>query len=267
MPVLSKQTQILVADEAWVALATLHRKHCQRGSFSPREILDQVKLEHANPELRAGVQAHIYLHNVANAEPNSARYRMFYRLEDDTYRLYRPGDDTHPLRRGKTVPNRSKLPEKYHELLDWYEQEYCKGLTDQQATSIFDQMWGLGKHLWSGNEADSYVAALREGWEQPLLSSEKLATVADRAWERIVEHQGQEFHTKTGLPFAYKIEGDSAVWFFRDGRRINKRLSRIDVEKAIQKCPLEKVTDISVCFDPTYLFALLMDSRIRRNDW
>ena len=71
---------IRVADEAWLALALLHREHAEKDSFSAKEILDRVKAEGAHPELRPGVQVHIYLHNVANAEPNSAKYRMFYRL-------------------------------------------------------------------------------------------------------------------------------------------------------------------------------------------
>jgi hypothetical protein len=107
----AKLTQtLLVADEAWCALALLHREHEDRESFTAKEILDRVKAERASPELRPGVQAHIYLHNVANLEPNSARYRMFYRLPTDAYRLYRPGDQTHPSRKGKTKPSREELP-------------------------------------------------------------------------------------------------------------------------------------------------------------
>lgn len=279
MPVLSKETHILVADEAWVALATLHRKHPQRGSFSPREILDQVKLEHANPELRAGVQAHIYLHNVANVEPNSARYRMFYRERDDTYRLYRADDSTHPRRKGKITPNRSELPEKYHELLDWYDRKYSKGASKHEAGgSIFDRMWGLGKHLWTGINPDDYVAELRAGWDQPGLREKHASLVtanqaadasslAERIWRRIVTNQGEEFHTKTGLPFTYQVEGKNGILFNRAGRWINKRLSRKDVEKAIRKCPLEDTAEIKECFDPAYLFAILMDPRIRGSEW
>ena len=69
-------THILVADEVWCALAMLHRNHPQRVSFSAKEILEQVRAEHAHTDIRAGIQAHIYLHNVANLEPNSARNRM-----------------------------------------------------------------------------------------------------------------------------------------------------------------------------------------------
>ena len=104
MEVCSMETperSIRVADEAWLALAMLQYEHPDRESFSAKEILDQVKVEHANPELRPGVQVHIYLHNVANVEPNSAKYRMFYKLANDSYRLYRAADVAHAARKGR----------------------------------------------------------------------------------------------------------------------------------------------------------------------
>jgi hypothetical protein len=186
---------------------------------------------------------------------------MFYRLENDTYRLYRPGDPAHPLRKGKIAPNRAELPERYHDLLDWYDHEYSKGAVKDEPKGLIDQMWGLGKHLWAGVDADRYVDDLRKD------SDEEPATREERVWRHIADHQGEEFHTKKGLPFTYDVEGNSGIWFYREGRRINKRLSRTDVEKAIRKCPLEKVIEIRECFDPAYLFALLMDSRIRGVEW
>ena len=36
---------ILVADEAWLGLALLHREHPGSGSFTPKEIFDRVKAE------------------------------------------------------------------------------------------------------------------------------------------------------------------------------------------------------------------------------
>src|SRR5277367_3036006 len=155
----AKLTQsLLVADEAWCALALLHREREDRESFTAKEILDRVKAERASPELRPGVQAHIYLHNVANLEPNSARYRMFYRLSTDTCRLYRPGDQTHPSRKGKTKPSREELPAKYHYLLDWYEQIYIKkeSAMNEEDDPIL-KMRGVGKEIWADTDADEYV--------------------------------------------------------------------------------------------------------------
>ena len=156
---------IRVADEAWVALALLHREHKEKESFSPREILDRVKTEGATSELRPGVQVHIYLHNVANIEPNSARYRMFWKLPNDTYRLFRPGDHPHPSRKGKMKPDRAELPEQYHYLLDWYEQEYCGKAADlKEEDDPILQMRGVGKEIWADTDADEYVRSLRSNW-------------------------------------------------------------------------------------------------------
>jgi hypothetical protein len=165
---LTAGAHVLVADEAWVALATLHKKHPERQSFSAREILEQVKQERAFPELRPGVQVHIHQHNVANLEPNPARQRMFYKLEDDTFRLYRPGDYAHPSRLGKMAPKRVELPKKYHHLLDWYDREYCKqmGTSSAEHNDPILQMWGLGRELWADMDADEYVESLRAGWEE-----------------------------------------------------------------------------------------------------
>ena len=164
---------LLVADECWVALALLHREHPEGPSFSAREILDRLKLEKACPEVRAGVQAHIYQHNVANLPPNSARYRMFYRVADGTYRLFRPGDDFHPARKGKTMPERTDLPARYHGLLDWYENEYCTRAAQlEERDDPILQMRGVGKEIWADEGADAYVARERAGWDDPEGSSE-----------------------------------------------------------------------------------------------
>jgi hypothetical protein len=156
---------IRVADEAWIGLALLHQEHPDRESFTAKEILDRVRTEGATSELRAGVQVHIYLHNVANIEPNSARYRMFWKLPDDTYRLIRPGDHPHPLRKGKTKPDRDVLPEQYRYLLDWYEQKYCaKEAGTREENDPILQMAGVGKEIWADTDADEYVRSLRSNW-------------------------------------------------------------------------------------------------------
>jgi hypothetical protein len=158
-------TAIMVADEAWTALALLQHGNSGRESYSAREILDRVKAEKASPELRPGIQPHIYLHNVANLPPNSAKYRMFYKLPDDTYRLYRPGDQAYPSRKGKTMPSREELPDKYHYLLDWYEHHYCaqRPAMREEDDPVL-QLRGVGKELWADTNADDYVRGLRSNW-------------------------------------------------------------------------------------------------------
>jgi hypothetical protein len=68
------------------------------------------------------------------------------------------------------------------------------------------------------------------------------------------------------LPFTFEVEG-SGIWFFREGRRINRKLTRTQAEAAISRCPLGSTTEIKDLMDYAYLFALLMDPRIRRAAW
>lgn len=262
--------EILVADECWVALALLQRNHPERLSFSAREILDRLKQEKIHAEVRAGVQPHIYLHNVANLAPNSARYRMFYRLDDGAYRLFRPGDDFHPARAGKSMPERSGLPPRYHHLLDWYEKDYCRRANQLLGDSDpVLRMRGVGKEIWADEGGDAFVATERQGWERTSAGVEALAVSAlpERVWGRIVAHQGQEFLTTTGKPFTYVVEGKTGIWFYRNRKRINQRLGRREVVEAISRCPLHKTTEINDGRDYAYLFGLLTDHRIRENEW
>ena len=264
-------TEVLVADECWIALAQLHKTHPEKNSFSAPEILDRLRQEKVHSEVRRGVPPHIYLHNVANLPPNSAKYRMFYRLEDGTYRLFRPGDDSHPARRGKTCPNRGDLPSRYHELLDWYEKQYCaRSVRSVEENDPVLQMRGVGKEIWADEGGDAFVARERAGWSDNLEGKDAPAASGhrmERVWKRISRHQGEKFYTKSKLPFTYSLEGDSGLWFYREGTRINKKLWRGDLEKAVARCPLDKVTEIKDCFDSSYLFGLLMDPRISNKEW
>ena len=158
-----------MADECWVALSLLTREHPERISFSSGEILERIRQEHIHPVWRPGLQAHIHQHNVANRTPSTARYRMAYRLEDGTFRLYRPDDDTHPDRSGKTHPLRSKLPSRYHALLDWYEEVYCDGGPSQKVENDpILSMRGLGKEIWGDIDPDDWINNLRSGWAEQI---------------------------------------------------------------------------------------------------
>ena len=155
---------ILVADEAWLGLALLQFENRDRISFSVKEILERIRAEPVSSD-RAGVQVHVYLHNVANVAPNSAKYRMFYKLPDSTYRLYRLGDPAHPSRTGKMIPRREDMPSEYHYLLDWYENEYSslRNRPPQGEDPIL-QMAGVGKEIWADTNSDDYVRSLRSNW-------------------------------------------------------------------------------------------------------
>jgi hypothetical protein len=262
---------IKVADEAWIALATLLRQNPDRTAFTSGEILAEVRRQALHPGLRPGVQTHISHHNVANIQPSSARYRMFFRLPDGTYRLYRAGDPTHPERTGKTRPRDQDLHVEFHSLIDWYDSEYNAGAP--RAETLLRQhpmfkLCGLGKHLWAtGETPDEHVARLRSGWyttETPVDPQPSLND-ADEVWGRVVKRAGEEFRTASGLLLTYEVDGNG-LWFYRDGKKINMRLSRNEFEKGLARCPLHSVGDLKKLFDYPYLYALLTDARIIGRD-
>ncbi len=174
---------IKVADEVWLAAASLHRRHPDREDFSVSEIVAQAEAENATGagSLRPGVQIHAYQHCVANRRPNPARLRMLTETSRGRRRLYRPGDDCHPDRlSGASLPDREALPPACRELLDWYHDDYLtrethgageEALSMNEAASewpIADPILALagsGREIWADEDADAYVRRLREGWE------------------------------------------------------------------------------------------------------
>jgi hypothetical protein len=115
---------ILVADEAWLATALLHREHPDAEDFSLDDIRDRARREfHDN---RPGVWQHIVSHCVAANRPNPAQYRMLHGSARGRRRLYRPGDPVHPDRKGKIYPEKRIIPERYRSLVDWYLNDYSQ---------------------------------------------------------------------------------------------------------------------------------------------
>lgn len=88
----------------------------------------------------------------------------------------------------------------------------------------------------------------------------------DDVWTRIERHAGQTFTTATGLPFTYRVPGDY-LKVSRDGREINRSLSRTNFMKASAAMPTAKPSDIKESQGPAYTWAILMDQRIRADTW
>jgi hypothetical protein len=128
-------------------------------------------------------------------------------------------------------------------------------------------MLGVGKQLWEREPGDRFIERLRSEdaptpFGKPIAPAQNLA---EAVWHRIESHQGEVFKTVRGLPLTYAVEG-AGIWFDR-GHRINRKLTRTQVEVAIARCPLTRTTEIKDLIDYPYLFALLMDGRIRGEDW
>ena len=132
------------------------------------------------------------------------------------------------------------------------------------------QMLGVGQDAWEDEPGDGFVARLRseEPAESPIHSRPigGPGDLVEAVWSRIIKNQGEQFQTRKGLPVTYKVDGNG-IWFFRGGERINRKVTRSQVEVAISRCPLKSTTEIKDLMDYPYLFAVLMDPRIRAQAW
>jgi hypothetical protein len=131
-------------------------------------------------------------------------------------------------------------------------------------------MLGVGKELWESESGDRFIERLRSEdlADSPLFEKHEpgAPNLPEAVWRRIESHQGEEFRTVEELPFTYRVEG-AGIWFWRNGKRINRKLTRTQVDKAVSRCPLRATTEIKDLMDPSYLFGLLMDRRIRADAW
>jgi len=269
---LVKPEALLVADEAWCALASLHRDFPERVGFTAKEILARAA-ERSSTPLRPGVQVHIYQHNVANVPPSSARYRMFFRLPGNSYRLFLPGDVCDPQRKGKTKPDRNDLPPEDQRLLDFYENQYCVvGRKPPLGEDPLLSLRGVGRKMWAAaGGGENYIRQERMAWDLDDKADRSIATapiedVMDDVWNRIVACEGRVFYTTTMLPFTYRVDGNG-IWPIRDERTINRKLLKTEIRKAVLKGKPSSVTELAEFIDSSYLFAILRDPRTCPADW
>jgi len=88
----------------------------------------------------------------------------------------------------------------------------------------------------------------------------------EHIWDRVKRHAGQVFETTTGLPFTYVVPGDF-LRVSRDGQEVNRSLSKTNFRKAVEQMPVDGPGDLKDRQGASYTWAILMDRRIRANDW
>jgi hypothetical protein len=117
-------------------------------------------------------------------------------------------------------------------------------------------MLGVGRQLWEHEEGDRFVERLRSEEAAAFPEAWQLGGPAENlpetVWRRIRKHHRETFHTARGLPFTFEVEGNG-IWFFRDRKRINRKLTRAQVDVAISRCPLKSTTEIKDLMDYSYL--------------
>ena len=85
----------------------------------------------------------------------------------------------------------------------------------------------------------------------------------DEVWHRLKSLQGQDFQTKTGKPFTYELSGN----VFHPSRTIYN-VSKDDFRKALILVPFDGPGVIrDAVRGPAYVWAVLHDRRVRREDW
>jgi len=80
---------------------------------------------------------------------------------------------------------------------------------------------------------------------------------ADELWTAIASHSGEPFATKTGVPFAYTVDGDSLHL-----HNTNQVLSRRQFEDAARRKGIAKPSDLGDLRGSSYTWAILHDPRI-----
>jgi hypothetical protein len=91
---------------------------------------------------------------------------------------------------------------------------------------------------------------------------ESVKPTFDEIWRRIVEHEHEVFTQIRGGRFAYEVKGN----YVRPDRT-NQNISRKDFQSAYAFVPLSGTAVLQHLRGPSYLYAILMDGRIRQNDW
>jgi hypothetical protein len=83
----------------------------------------------------------------------------------------------------------------------------------------------------------------------------------DQVWQRIEAHAGERFEQIRGGEFTYEVRSGS-VW----PDRTNRALARSQFEQAFALMPIDSTTALQRLQGPSYLYAILMDRRIKEHD-
>jgi hypothetical protein len=81
-------------------------------------------------------------------------------------------------------------------------------------------------------------------------------------WTRLTQHQGETFRQIRGGEFTYQLT-DRAL----TPDRTDWSIPRSAFVEALGLVPLENTKAVQHLFGPSFLYAVLMDPRLRRTDW
>lgn len=89
-----------------------------------------------------------------------------------------------------------------------------------------------------------------------------MSTDFELIWARIKRHEGEEFTQIRGATFRSAVEG-SAI----RPDRTNQLIPGKHIKEAADLLPLDNTVEIQHLRGPSYIYAILMDSRVSRANW
>lgn len=81
-------------------------------------------------------------------------------------------------------------------------------------------------------------------------------------WKRVVALEGETFTQVRGGTFMFTLVGTTLQL-----DRTNQNLPRSQLEEASKSLPFSSTQDIQHLRAPSYIYAILMDRRVRGTDW
>lgn len=86
-----------------------------------------------------------------------------------------------------------------------------------------------------------------------------MSTAFEAAWQRIQDLSGQIFTTVRGKPFSYQALAHGVSM-----NTTNRVLPRSDFQRAFERFPVSGPGALQDLQGPSYIYAILMDARVRR---
>ena len=89
-----------------------------------------------------------------------------------------------------------------------------------------------------------------------------MAISIDELWKRLRDHEGEAFTQIRGGQFTYSITKNALL-----PDRTDWVIPRNHLAEALSLVPLASTVPVQHLFGPSYIYAVLMDERIRHGDW
>lgn len=125
--------------------------------------------------------------------------------------------------------------------------------------------WGIARPpserdlaIWEGKPVPPESAPVEPQRNPPLKIT--------KAWARIEKHAGEVFTTVRGKEFTYSVGGGPNPWYVTLDH-LRRNIPRGDLSHALDVWPVDGPSKLPPVAQPSYVFAILSDPRIREEDW